>query len=94
MFQQTFKIEYKDGRVDHVVAGLSEYIGVEKEFGKPIGQDTGITTMAFMAYLAAKNAAVEANPKKPYLPFESWHRTVGQIGVEANDQVNPTEPAQ
>lgn len=94
MFEQTFKIEYKSGVVDHCVAGLSEYIAVEKEFGKPIGSDAGITTMAFMAYSAAKNAHFETNQKKPFLPFESWHKTVKGIEVVANDEVNPTEPAQ
>lgn len=94
MLEQTFKIEYKNGAVDHVIAGLSEYIAVEKEFGKPIGSDAGITTMAFMAYCAAKTAAVETNPKKPFLPFESWHKTVRNVEMVATDEVNPTQPVQ
>jgi hypothetical protein len=94
MFEQTFKIEYKSGAVDHCVAGLSEYIAVEKEFGKPIGSDAGITTMAFMAYVAAKSAGIEANPKKPFLPFESWHKTVKNIAIVEADEVNPTMPVQ
>ena len=94
MFEQTFKIEYKSGATDHVVAGLSEYIAVEKEFGKPIGSDAGITTMAFMAFVAAKNAAYEANPKKPYLPFDAWHKTVRNVELLDSETVNPTLPAQ
>ena len=94
MFEQTFKIEYKSGANDNVVAGLSEYIATEKEFGKPIGTDAGITTMAFMAYAAAKAAFLETNPKKPYLPFDAWHKTVKSVEVVAADEVNPTEPAQ
>jgi hypothetical protein len=94
MFEQTFKIEYKSGAVDLCTAGLSEYIAVEKEFGKPIGSDAGITTMAFMAYSAAKSAHLDSQPKKPFLPFEAWHKTVKGIEVVANDEVNPTEPAQ
>jgi hypothetical protein len=94
MLQQTFKIEYKSGATDEVVAGLSEYIAVEKEFGKPIGRDSGITTMAFMAFVAAKNAAIEANPKKPYLPFDAWHKTVRNVELLDSETVNPTLPAQ
>lgn len=89
MLEQTFRIEYKSGTVDHVVAGLSEYIGVEKHFGKPIGADTGITTMAYMAYLAARAAAVEANPKKPFASFDTWHTTVKALEVVSGDEVNP-----
>lgn len=94
MFEQTFKIEYKSGNTDHVVAGLSEYIAVEKEFGKPIGVDSGITTMAFMAYCAAKSAALETNSKKPFLPFDAWHKTVRGVEVVESEQINPTEPVQ
>jgi hypothetical protein len=94
MFEQTFKIEYKSGAIDHVIAGLSEYIAVEKEFGKPIGADAGITTMAFMAFSAAKNTALEANPKKPFLPFDAWHKTVRSVEVVEGEAVNPTQPVQ
>jgi hypothetical protein len=94
MFEQTFKIEYKSGNTDEVVAGLSEYIAVEKEFGKPIGVDSGITTMAFMAYSAAKSAAAEISPKKPFLPFDAWHKTVRMVEVLDSEQINPTIPAQ
>jgi hypothetical protein len=50
--------------------------------------------MAFMAFVAAKNAAYETNPKKPHLPFESWHKTVRNIEVVDSETVNPTQPAQ
>jgi hypothetical protein len=50
--------------------------------------------MAFMAFVAAKNAAYEANPKKPFLPFDAWHKTVRNVEVVDSESVNPTLPAQ
>jgi hypothetical protein len=47
-----------------------------------------------MAFVAAKNAAYEANPKKPFLPFDAWHKTVRNVEIVDSETVNPTLPAQ